>query len=89
MPQLTPGQYKLERAEKAAAAREDREYEPAAAGAHRQAVEERRGLRAHIAKDQMQARQAREIERQGRERQARIEAQRDRDDRKPDRGTGR
>lgn len=51
LPQLTPGQYKLERAEKAAAAREDREYQPVtSAGANRQAVEERRGLRAYIEK---------------------------------------
>lgn len=51
LPQLTPGQYKLERAEKAAAAREDREYQPVTAGgAHRQAVEERRSLRDYIEK---------------------------------------
>jgi hypothetical protein len=59
LPQLTPGQYKLERAEKAAAAREDRQYQPVtAAGAHRQAVEERRSLRAYIEKGSAWLKQA-------------------------------
>jgi len=49
LPQLTPKQYMVERAAKQAAERDQRPYEPVTlAGINRQAVEERRGLRAYI-----------------------------------------
>lgn len=51
LPQLTPAEYQLERAAKQAAARDQTPYEPVTvAGAQRQAVEERRGLRAYVEK---------------------------------------
>lgn len=51
LPQLTPAQYQLERAAKQAAARDNQPYVPVTrAGEQRQAVEERRGLRAIIEK---------------------------------------
>lgn len=49
LPQLTPKEYQMERAAKQAAARDNRPYEPVTlAGSNRQAVEERRSLRAYI-----------------------------------------
>ena len=51
LPQLTPQEYQLERQAKQAAARDQQPYEPVTrAGQKRQAVEERRNLRAYIEK---------------------------------------
>lgn len=51
LPQLTPAEYQLERTAKQSAERDQRPYEPVTvAGAQRQAVEERRGLRAYVEK---------------------------------------
>ena len=59
LPQLTPKEYQLERTAKKAAARDNRPYEPITlAGAQRQAVEERRGLKAYIEKGTEWLRQA-------------------------------
>lgn len=51
LPELTRAEYQLERAEKKSAQRDQRDYQPVTtAGAQRQAVEERRGLRAYVEK---------------------------------------